>query len=74
MTAAKTSSLDSPPMPVFIEKPDRGWIFNVADNSQLTSRSVKRPIICEYSGLKGVVPANGPGPEPTTFLREHQDQ
>ncbi|GES63973.1 hypothetical protein ATEIFO6365_0008004300 [Aspergillus terreus] len=46
--------------------------LNCSDNSQPTSWSVKWPIICEYFGLKGVAPTNGPGPDPAKFLHEHQ--
>ncbi|KAE8148347.1 hypothetical protein BDV25DRAFT_141870 [Aspergillus avenaceus] len=48
--------------------------FNVADSATPTSWSVKWPILCQYFGLKGVAPTNGPGPDLTTFLREHQDE
>jgi hypothetical protein len=49
-------------------------IFNVADNSQPISWSVKWPIVCRYFGLKGVAPTDGPGPVPAEFLCEHQDE
>ncbi|OGM50573.1 hypothetical protein ABOM_000564 [Aspergillus bombycis] len=51
-----------------------GQSFNIADNVQPTSWSVKWPIICHYFGLKGVAPINGPGPDPAAFLHEHQDE
>ncbi|GAB1194346.1 hypothetical protein APSETT444_003591 [Aspergillus pseudonomiae] len=51
-----------------------GQSFNIADEAQSTSWSVKWPIMCQYFGLKGVAPINGPGPDPTAFLHEHQDE
>jgi len=51
-----------------------GESFNVADAAQPSSWSIKWPIICEYFGLKGVAPTEGPGPDPAEFLAAHRDR
>lgn len=52
----------------------RAQSFNAADSAQSSSWSTKWPIICDYFGLKGAAPTNGPGPDPPTFLRENQEK
>ena len=42
--------------------------FNVADSAQPSSWSRKWPVLCEYFGLKGLPPTDGPGPDPVEFL------
>lgn len=51
-----------------------GESFNVADAAQPSSWSSKWPIICEYFGLKGVPPTEGPGPDPAEYLAVHWDR
>ncbi|KAL4890669.1 hypothetical protein BDV59DRAFT_209611 [Aspergillus ambiguus] len=51
-----------------------GQDFNAADNSQPSSWSAKWPIICDYFGLKGVAPTNGPGPDPARYIMENQTE
>ncbi|KAL4769821.1 hypothetical protein BDW60DRAFT_209702 [Aspergillus nidulans var. acristatus] len=51
-----------------------GERYNVADNAQWSTWSVKWPIICEYFGLKGVAPTDGPGPDPSVYIQENKEK
>ncbi|KAL4919161.1 hypothetical protein BDW62DRAFT_46140 [Aspergillus aurantiobrunneus] len=51
-----------------------GQRYNVADNAQWSTWSVKWPIVCEYFGLRGVAPTDGPGPDPSAYIHENREK
>ncbi|RDW65634.1 SDR family oxidoreductase [Aspergillus mulundensis] len=51
-----------------------GERYNVADNATYSSWEVRWPIICDYFGLKGVAPTNGPGPDPSVYIHENRER
>ncbi|KAI9371742.1 hypothetical protein BJX61DRAFT_548093 [Aspergillus egyptiacus] len=52
-----------------------GQRYNVADNAQWSTWSVKWPIICQYFGLRGVAPpSQGSGPDPSAYVLENRDR
>ncbi|CEL09747.1 hypothetical protein ASPCAL12877 [Aspergillus calidoustus] len=51
-----------------------GERYNVADNARWSTWAVKWPVICEFFGLKGVAPENGPGPDPSAYVAEHREE